>query len=418
MTVPLYNLTDTWTGAGQDAILMSVTSGGFAGNLIRLNADAADVFKIAKTGVVTLGTGTLDFAVSNAGAWTLSGSFICGGSAFAVQSSSGNTVLYSAGALQWASSGLSAPDASIFRDAANILGQRNATAAQGLRVYNTFTDVNNYERGVLDWTTTANVLTIGLQAAGTGALTRNTLLVNPSTGTLQLGGTGINSGTGFQQSGASGGLLQFVNGSSIAFQYYAAGNQISISNALSLGFSANASVSGTSDIAFTRIAAGVLGIGTGAIPSSAGWFQWGGQARVTADVAITSNTTLANVAGLTVNVQAGRTYRFEADILWTDAATGGIQLAISGTATATAILYDGWIVDSAANGIKGSAQGAALGAAVANAATTGTAGHAQIRGTITVNAAGTLTVQAAQFASNATATTIKRGSSFYVYDTA
>src|SRR5262249_31702516 len=109
-------------------------------------------------------------------------------------------------------------------------------------------------------------------------------------------------------------------------------------------------------------------------------------------------------------------YSFDAHLSWTDAAAGGIQCAIAGTATATNIVYDGWIVDSAANGIKGNAQATALGTAVASATTTGTAGHVEIHGTITVNVAGTLLVQCAQNTSNATATTVKRGSYFIVYD--
>lgn len=146
------------------------------------------------------------------------------------------------------------------------------------------------------------------------------------------------------------------------------------------------------------------------------FLQWAGQKRVTADVTFTSTTALATVTGLSVNVLAGRTYSFEAYLSFTDAAAGGIQAAIAGTATATDIRYDGFIVDSAANGIKGNTQAAALGTAVASSTTTGTAGLVLIKGTITVNAAGTLLVQAAQNTSNATATTIKRGSYFIVHD--
>jgi len=58
----------------------------------------------------------------------------------------------------------------LYRDADYIVAQRNGTNAQTLRVYNTYTDASNYERGVFDWTTTANTLTIGAQATGTGAL--------------------------------------------------------------------------------------------------------------------------------------------------------------------------------------------------------------------------------------------------------
>jgi hypothetical protein len=147
-----------------------------------------------------------------------------------------------------------------------------------------------------------------------------------------------------------------------------------------------------------------------------GWMQWAGQARVTADVSFTSTVALGTVTGLSVNVQAGRSYFFEAYLSFTCAAAGGARAAIAGTATATAIEYDGYIVDSGANGIKGNVQATALGTAVGAVATTGTAGLILIRGTITVNAAGTLLVQGAQGVSSATATVFKRGSVFKVYD--
>lgn len=67
------------------------------------------------------------------------------------------------------SSGSGLYDLALERDAANTLAQRNGVNAQAFRVYNTYTDASNYERGVFDWTTTANFLTIGTQAAGTGS---------------------------------------------------------------------------------------------------------------------------------------------------------------------------------------------------------------------------------------------------------
>jgi hypothetical protein len=42
------------------------------------------------------------------------------------------------------------------------------TNLQAFRVYNTYTDAADYERGVFDWQTTANTFTIGTEAAGTG----------------------------------------------------------------------------------------------------------------------------------------------------------------------------------------------------------------------------------------------------------
>jgi hypothetical protein len=56
----------------------------------------------------------------------------------------------------------------LISEASNVLAQRNSTAAQTFRVYNTFTDASNYERGVMDWTTTGNTLIIGQQLLGTG----------------------------------------------------------------------------------------------------------------------------------------------------------------------------------------------------------------------------------------------------------
>jgi len=77
-------------------------------------------------------------------------------------------LFHSANTLSWGSSGVSTPDLILARDAPNTFAQRNGTNPQTDRVYNTFTDASNYERGVFDWTTTANTLIIGTQAAGTG----------------------------------------------------------------------------------------------------------------------------------------------------------------------------------------------------------------------------------------------------------
>jgi hypothetical protein len=52
---------------------------------------------------------------------------------------------------------------------AGILSLQNTTNAQVLRVYNSFTDASNYERGVFDWAAAFNTLTIGTEAAGTGS---------------------------------------------------------------------------------------------------------------------------------------------------------------------------------------------------------------------------------------------------------
>jgi hypothetical protein len=66
------------------------------------------------------------------------------------------------------SGGVFGTDVVLVPDATAILAQRNGVAAQTLRVYNTFTDASNYERGALDWSSTANVFRIRMMNAGTG----------------------------------------------------------------------------------------------------------------------------------------------------------------------------------------------------------------------------------------------------------
>jgi len=70
-------------------------------------------------------------------------------------------------AFQWNTSGVGGTvDLYLYRDAAAILAQRNGTNAQSYRLYNTYTDASNYERGFFRWS--SSVLEIGAEAAGTG----------------------------------------------------------------------------------------------------------------------------------------------------------------------------------------------------------------------------------------------------------
>ena len=54
----------------------------------------------------------------------------------------------------------------LLHEGANIFSQRRTTNAQTFRIYNTFTDASNYERGKMEWA--SNVLRIGTEKAGTG----------------------------------------------------------------------------------------------------------------------------------------------------------------------------------------------------------------------------------------------------------
>ncbi len=126
-------------------------------------------------------------------------------------------------------------------------------------------------------------------------------------------------------------------------------------------------------------------------------------ARNSSSFAKTSDTTLANITGLTRNVEAGRAYAFTATLQTTAAATGGVKFAVSGTATATSISYEGVLVDTAV--VVAQTRATALNTTVC-ASTTSTAGTCTIKGVLVTNAAGTLTIQFAQNASDGGASTV------------
>jgi hypothetical protein len=83
---------------------------------------------------------------------------------------------------------------------ANTLALRNGTAAQAFRVYNTFTDASNYERGYLEWI--GNVLYFGTTAAGSGSRRRLSL----SADSMEFV-TGAGSGTVRWQINSSGNFI-------------------------------------------------------------------------------------------------------------------------------------------------------------------------------------------------------------------
>jgi hypothetical protein len=113
-------------------------------------------------------------------------------------------------------------------------------------------------------------------------------------------------------------------------------------------------------------------------------------------------------------ISTTRMYQFEAYLPFTCAAAGGIQVALTGSSGLVVlnIIYDGWIIDSASNGIKGMARGTSLGAVVASSTTTGTAGIVLLKGEVTVSQIGQLNLQFAQNTANATPTIIKAGAWF------
>jgi hypothetical protein len=97
--------------------------------------------------------------------------------------------------LNWVFNDLTgSPDLSLFRDAADTLAQRRGTTAQEFRLYNTFTNASNHERGVFKWA--SNVLQIGTEKAGTGSARALELQTDGVT-RLTLGAAGDITANGF-----------------------------------------------------------------------------------------------------------------------------------------------------------------------------------------------------------------------------
>lgn len=123
----------------------------------------------------------------------------------------------------------------------------------------------------------------------------------------------------------------------------------------------------------------------------------------TAATTVTSSTTLVNVAGLTANVLAGGTYVFDAALATTSGASGGTKAAMGGTSTWTSIntTTDSYTASAVAvnTGTTATPGTSIAGSTAANIQTI-------IKGTVVINAAGTLTVMFAQNASDGTASVV------------
>lgn len=125
------------------------------------------------------------YRVSNAYAWVINGVERAGWVSNSWKMSSTLTLEWNSAAA--VTSGTS--DLILLRDAANTLAQRNGTTAQAHRIYNTFTDASNYERGAIAWET--NVLTFSSRAAGTGTA-RAIIIEGPQISFAPLSGSNAN----------------------------------------------------------------------------------------------------------------------------------------------------------------------------------------------------------------------------------
>jgi hypothetical protein len=181
-SAPLIDATQTWNSAGTvftgmrlnvtdtasnaSSLLMDLRVGGSSRIAINKNSSIT-VSRSGNTAVITdtQRSHCVGFPDGNLALGT-SSTFLAGISIRDL----GCTVASSQGFHWNSAAGLSGgtPHASLMSDSANTLAQRNwAGNAQTFRIYNTFTDSSNYERGKLEWS--SNVLRIGTEKAGTGS---------------------------------------------------------------------------------------------------------------------------------------------------------------------------------------------------------------------------------------------------------
>ena len=194
---PVLSLAQTWNAGGVTftGVLFNATdtASATASYLLDLQVGGASSMRVTKAAVLTLNGGSASAGgVINAGANTFRtiqfGSATYGSNGiFAVRDSEG---VATRGSFYYGwESGANNPatgtiDLALYRDAANTLALRNSTNAQTFRVYNTFTDASNYERGSFAWNTNNFDITVG--QAGTGSA-RSMRIYTTGAASLQLG---------------------------------------------------------------------------------------------------------------------------------------------------------------------------------------------------------------------------------------
>jgi|688.fasta_scaffold378834_2 hypothetical protein len=176
-SAPVLSLSQTWnnaavtfTGANIDItntasatgsrFLDCMVGGASAIRLARIGSNPYALFGTADTGIGAISTSQASIIAN-------------GGVALVVNSGGNGVYVRSDSAYAWASGTNlvgATTDLILRRDAANTLALQNAANAQTFRIYNTFTDANNHERGFLRWS--SNVFQIGTEKGSGGGTAR------------------------------------------------------------------------------------------------------------------------------------------------------------------------------------------------------------------------------------------------------
>ena len=124
--------------------------------------------------------------------------------------------------------------------------------------------------------------------------------------------------------------------------------------------------------------------------------------RQTADVTKTTSTTLSDLTGVTLALEAATTYQFLAFVRSTQSAAGGAKLKFNYSATMSVFFVQGQCYDSAGTG--GFITFTSLASVPDSSYGTASDGGCTMTGTLTTTTAGNLTIQGAQQASSGTTT--------------
>lgn len=176
---PVINLSQTWNNAGVTftglKLNVTNTASASASDLLDLQVGGTSRFKVAANASISITEGNFagrtainlpaysHFEINNGRLWFQDNVGVIR------QYFEQGLELWNAGYIGICPSTpvLSNADVRLYRDGANTFAQRNDTNAQTYRLYNTYTNASNYERGFLRWS--SNVFEIGSEGAGTGS---------------------------------------------------------------------------------------------------------------------------------------------------------------------------------------------------------------------------------------------------------
>jgi hypothetical protein len=258
-SAPVLDLAQTWNNAAVafTAINLDITNtaSAFGSQFLQFSIAGVPQVRFQRN----FSTPVLYFGNSDTGIGSSSTTlsvYANGGATASFGAGGGGMNLRSDSPYSWASSTnlTSANDLSLFRDAADTLAQRRTTNPQVFRIYNTYTDASNHERGFMRWS--SNVLQIGTEKGGTG-----------SARALEFQTDGVTRMT----IAGSGGTINVGSGAQFG------SNGIQVASTASLRFSGGA-IGSSSDLWMLRSGSGIIRFATGSSTSTADFnrLQFGG----------------------------------------------------------------------------------------------------------------------------------------------